>query len=113
MADSTKANQDETDKQEAEADELRTAVANAYAFSVGQEAAESFSAITFEELLQQQIDRIEGTTTNMRSNLLDRIEKVKTDVLTAVETIRSKPADYFKHDREGGPRIAYEEAPES
>lgn len=75
--------------------QLRRSVASAYAFVQGQETAESFSAVTFEELLDRQIERIEGPGTDIRPNILDRIRKVKEEVLSAVEEIKRQPDDFF------------------
>jgi len=87
------------DKKQELADQLKRSVANAYAFVVGQETTESFSAITFEELLDQQIGRIEGPGTNIRPNVLDKIKKVKNDIVSAATEIKKQPPDFFKrHD---------------
>jgi hypothetical protein len=84
------------DAKEELADQLRRSVANAYAFVKGQEMTESFSALTFEELLDKQIERIEGPGTDIRPNVLDRIRKVKADLIAAVVSIKSQPDDFFK-----------------
>lgn len=84
------------DAKEELADQMRRSVANAYAFVKGQETTESFSALTFEELLDAQIERIEGPGTDIRPNVLDRIRKVKSDLLAAVTAIKAQPDDFFK-----------------
>jgi len=78
------------------ADQLRRSVANAYAFVRGQETTETFLSITFEELLDQQIERIEGPGTDIRPNVLDRIQKVKQDMLSAISEIKRQPDSFFK-----------------
>lgn len=83
-------------KKDEQAQELRRAVANAYGFVMGQETTESFSCITFEELLDQQIQRIEGPGTDIRPNVLDRIKKTREDLIAAVGKIRQQPDDFFK-----------------
>ena len=98
MTDNQSSQNEEEAKQEL-ADELRRAVSSAYAFVRGQETNDSFLAITFEEVLDQQIERIEGEGTALRPNVLDRITKLKEDILAAVESIKAQPDDFFKaHD---------------
>lgn len=94
MADNLAKNEQATKEEQAE--ELRRAVANAYAFVIGQEATESFSCVTFEELLDQQIQRIESPGTDIRPNVLDRIRKTKEDLISAIDKIRQQPDDFFK-----------------
>jgi hypothetical protein len=84
------------DADQAKSDELKRSVASAYAFVVGQETTESFAAVTFEELLTQQINRISEKGTDIRPNVLDRIAKVKNDIITAATTIKNLPSDFFK-----------------
>jgi hypothetical protein len=78
------------------ADQLRRSVASAYAFVQGQEVTESFSAVTFEELLDKQIERLEGAGTDIRPNVLDQVRKVRDDLVAAVAEIRRQPDDFFK-----------------
>lgn len=77
-------------------DQLRRSVANAYAFVQGQETTESFSSLTFEDVLDAQIERIEGPGTDIRPNVLDRIRKVKSDMLEAIASIKAQPDSFFK-----------------
>lgn len=76
--------------------ELRRAINDAYAFVEGQKLVQSFSAVTFEELLDQQIERIEGASSTKRPNELDRIDKIEQDVIAAVDKIKKLPDDAFK-----------------
>lgn len=92
----TQANQNEQDQKQDLTDQLKRSVSNAYAFVVGQQTTESFSAVTFEELLDRQIERIEGPGTALRPNVLDRIDKVKSDMLAAIEEIKKQPDDFFR-----------------
>lgn len=82
--------------------ELRKAINNAYAFVEGQKLVQSFSAVTFEELLDQQIERIEGASTVQKPNELERIERIEQDVLSAVDKIKKLPDDAFKKTPEEG-----------
>jgi hypothetical protein len=92
----TEQKKNEEDAKEELSDQLRRSVANAYAFVQGQETTESFSALTFEEVLDAQIERIEGPGTDIRPNVLDRIRKVKSDMLEAVAAIKAQPDSFFK-----------------
>lgn len=80
--------------------ELRRALNNAYAFVEGQKLVQSFAAVTFEELLDQQIERIEGASTVQKPNELDRITRVEQDVISAVAKIKKMPDDAFKKSPE-------------
>jgi hypothetical protein len=75
--------------------DLRRAVNNAYAFVKGREAVQSFAAFTFEDALDQQIQRIEGTSTATRLNDLERIDKVESDIVQAIMKIKSLPPESF------------------
>jgi hypothetical protein len=79
--------------------ELRRSLNNAYAFVEGQKSAQSFAALTIEDLLDQQIESIEGKDTQARPNQLNRIMKTVNDVVAAAEKIKSMPDDAFnEHD---------------
>jgi hypothetical protein len=81
------------------ADQARLVVANAYAFVRGQEAQESFSALTFEDLLQQQVDVISGKPGNNRPNQIERIKKVAADLRVMAEKIKATdPKAFDLHD---------------
>lgn len=98
MAGSEVAQNADDQKQEL-SDQLRESVAAAYAFVRGQETTESFSSITFEEVLDRQISSLEGSGSDIRPSVLERIQKVKEDILAAVENIKAQPDDFFKrHD---------------
>lgn len=75
--------------------DLRRAVNNAYAFVKGREAVQSFASYTFEDALDQQIERIEGASTSTRLNELDRLTKIETDILQAVSKIKALPPEAF------------------
>jgi hypothetical protein len=92
----TEADKNQEDVTAQLSDQLRQELSNAYAFVRGQEVADSFLAITFEEVLDQQISRIEDPGTDIRPNVIDRITKIKENILAAVETITAMPEDFFK-----------------
>jgi hypothetical protein len=80
--------------------ELRRAVGNAYSFVEGAQSVQSFSAITIEECLQAQIDLIEGAETPLRPNQLHRVDKVLSDITSAVAKIKSLPPTFFDAEPE-------------
>jgi hypothetical protein len=82
-------------KQQAQNMELRVALSDAYAAVEGEKAVQSFSAITFEDLADQQIQRISGPGTPSRPNELDRVQRVLKNLLQAVAKIKSLPPEYF------------------
>ena len=73
----------------------RQAVNNAYAALEGQAIADSFAAFTFEEAVDAQIERIEGASTAIRPNLLDRTEAVRQNLKNAVKQIKAVPPEKF------------------
>lgn len=61
----------------------------------GRQVAESFFAVTYEELADQQIERIEGKGTTTRPNELERLDKIESDLLNAISQIRDIPPENF------------------
>ena len=61
----------------------------------GRQVAESFFAVTYEELADQQIERIEGKGTITRPNALERLDKIESDLLNAISQIRDIPPENF------------------
>lgn len=85
-----------TDKREQEQNlDLRKAIASAYTFVEGQKSVQSFSAFTFEDLVDQQIERIEGKSTMLRPNMLDRVDAIENNVRNAVDKIKKLPPNAF------------------
>lgn len=74
---------------------LRKAMSNAYALVVGSQATQSLAALTYEELADAQIERIEGPGTQARPGELERLARIERDFLSAVEQIRKIPPDRF------------------
>lgn len=77
---------------------MREMLASAYGFVRGRQYTDSISNITYEELLDKAIDRIEGTRgrSDVRATKLDRIEKIKSEIAQAVTTVKSKPPSAWK-----------------
>lgn len=97
---SNKGNDENGAKQQEQNLELRRAINNGYAFIEGQKLVQSFSAVTFEELLDQQVERIEGASTTQRPNEIERINKIEAELTSAVENIKKMPDDAFKKTQE-------------
>ncbi len=86
----------EQDKQESDVERQRYALSNAYGALRGREHAESLAAFTLEEAIDAHIERIEGAGSQTHPNQLDRIERVRSDLLAAVSAVRSVSPDKFK-----------------
>ena len=95
MAISTSVSGQQQDQNAAMNQNMRQILNDAYAFVRGCDYNQTVANITYEELLDAAIDRIEGTSTdtgNVRSTKLQRIAKIKGDLVSAVDTIKAKPA---------------------
>jgi hypothetical protein len=79
----------------------REALNNAYAALLGQAAIQSFQAFTFEEALDLQIQRIDGTSTQLRPNELDRVDRVEQQLLQAVDQLKQVPPEKFLQPKPG------------
>lgn len=73
----------------------RRALDNAYGSILGQQTSNSFAAFTFEEAIDQQIERIEGAGTKIRPNLLSRVDRIEAQLLQAVNELKNVPPDQF------------------
>jgi hypothetical protein len=82
-------------KQQEQNLEIRKALGDAYSAVEGAKSVQSFSALTFEDLADQQIQRISGPGTDARPNELDRVQRVLGKVLAAVASAKSLPAASF------------------
>lgn len=82
--------------QEEQADEFRETLQNAYSFVEGQKVAQSFSALTPEDCLDRFIERVEGPGTLTRPNVIDRITRVKSEVLATIEKVKAMPPEAFR-----------------
>lgn len=74
---------------------LRETLANAHAALQAERTIQSFSAYTFEEALDAQIERISGAGTQLRPNELDRVDRILSQVSDAVDQIKSLPPETF------------------
>jgi len=73
--------------------QMREILGNAYLFVRSREYTKTIANLTYEELLDAAIGRIEGTQgrTEIRPTLLERIAKIKNEIVSAVKTVKSKP----------------------
>jgi len=76
-------------------EELRRVINQSLGAVLGRQTTESFFAITYEELADAQIERISGKGTDVRPNELERVAKVKSDLLGVVDKIRALPPASF------------------
>ena len=74
---------------------LRESLSNAHAALQSERTIQSFSAFTFEEALDAQIERISGAGTQLRPNELDRVDRILSQVSDAVAQIKSLPPEVF------------------
>lgn len=81
---------------QAQNEELREQIETAYAFIEGQKATQSFYTMTPEDCFDRFIERVEGKDTELRPNALNRIERTKNNLLSAIERIKALPAAAFR-----------------
>jgi hypothetical protein len=74
---------------------FRESLSNAYTALQSERVIQSFSAFTFEEALDAQIERIEGAGTQLRPNELDRVDRILSQVVESVEQIKALPPESF------------------
>lgn len=76
-------------------EELRRVLNQSLGAVQGRQTTESFFALTYEELADQQIERISGKGTATRPNELERVNRVEQDLLNAAAQIRNIPPEQF------------------
>lgn len=89
----------EADSAQEQATEFRETLQNAFAYVEGQKITQSFSAFTPEDCFDRYIERVSGKDTEARPNVLNRIAKVKNDVLASIEKIKAMPPEAFREAR--------------
>ena len=75
--------------------ELRKALNDAYSAIEGAKAVQSFNGLTFEDLADQQIQRISGADTQSRPNELNRVQQILANVVQAAAKIKALPPEAF------------------
>jgi hypothetical protein len=87
-------------KQQKQADDYREVVANAYSYVEGQKSAQSFAALTPEDLMDRFIERISGKDTQSRPNVLNRIAKIKNELTATIAKIKALPESAFRRQND-------------
>ena len=75
--------------------ELRQEINDAYAFVQGSKTTQMYSSITFEDLMDAQIQRLTGPDTPQRPNPLNRIAAIASRTVDAVAKIKQLPDNFF------------------
>ena len=75
--------------------QLRQDINDAYAFVEGSKTTQTFASLTFEDLLDAQIQRLTGPDTPQRPNPLNRIAAISARTVDAVAKIKQLPPDFF------------------
>jgi len=85
---------------------MRGIINDAYAFVRGREFTKKLANTTYEQLVDEAIEHIEGTSGKvpLRPTLLTRIETIKTEIKTAVETVSKKGTSYWSLDNQEDPK---------
>lgn len=73
----------------------RRALNNGYAALVAQQATQTFLAFTFEDAVDLRIEAIEGEGGQLRPNLLERVDRIENEILSAVEKLKEVPPEQF------------------
>jgi hypothetical protein len=78
--------------------QMREIIGRAYSFVRGRQYTETVANITYEELLDAAIDRIEGTKgrSDVRGTKLDRVNKIKEEISQAVDTVKKLPPNQWQ-----------------
>jgi hypothetical protein len=73
--------------------QLRQVMSDAYTFVRSRQYTETVANITYEELLDAAIGKIEGTSgrSDVRATRLDRVQKLKEQISSAVTNIKKRP----------------------
>jgi len=87
---------DEKEAADALEQELRQNVNDAYAFVEGQKSNQTFASLTFEDLMDQQIERLVGKDTDARPNVLHKVDRIEQKIVSAVAQIKKLPPEFFK-----------------
>lgn len=82
---------------------MRELLSDAYGFVRGRQYNKTAANITYEELLDAAIDRIEGTKgrSDIRPTTLERIAKIKAGVGQAVDVVKKRPPHEWAIEQDG------------
>jgi len=81
---------------------MRGILSDAYSFVRGREYTKKLGNTTYEQLIDEAIERIEGTSGKqpLRPTLLTRIASIKADIKTAVATVSKKDINYWSLEKQ-------------
>lgn len=75
--------------------DLRRIINNAVGSVQGRQTSDSFFAVTYEELADQQIARILGPGTTSRPSAIERVNKIASDMKSLVQQVKNIPPEKF------------------
>jgi hypothetical protein len=85
--------------------QLREIMGNAYSFVRGRQYTAAVANVTIEQLIEQAINEIKGTQGKIESRptLLARIQRIRDEVVKAVDAAKQKPPEFWiLETNEGG-----------
>jgi hypothetical protein len=86
----------EDDSLQGQSESYRGVLASAYAYVEAQKSVQTLSAISPEELYDRFVERISGPDTQARPNVLNRIAKIRNEIIAATEKIKALPPEAFR-----------------
>lgn len=92
----SKQQQAQEESSQARSERQRTALNNAYAVVIADQATQAFLNFGFEEAIDLQIEEIEGEGTELRPNKLTRLDRIEQQVTAAVEQLKAIPDEAFQ-----------------
>jgi hypothetical protein len=83
--------------------QMRTLLSDSYSFVLGQEYTKTAATVSIEQLIDEGIHRLEGTTSRKseRASRLDRILQIKNSITSAVTALKAQ--DISKWKRQNAP----------
>jgi hypothetical protein len=77
--------------------ELRRILGEAYTFIRSRQLTDAISTISYEELLELAIRRVEGTDgeSMVRTPKIKRVQQIKTELLATVDTVMKVPPEHW------------------
>jgi limonene-1,2-epoxide hydrolase len=73
----------------------RRALNNALGSLLGRQTAQTFLSFGFEDAVDLQIEAIEGASTALRPNQLERVDRVELELTKAVNELKELPPEKF------------------
>jgi len=72
---------------------MREIINNAYSFVRSREYTKQLANVSYEQLLDEAIEAIEGTPGKvpLRPKALERVKKIKEEITKAVDTVKARP----------------------